>query len=308
MKHAHCQPTGLRPLRHDEPEELYEVIRYRYERGSMILEPRHRRVVPAVRGQAGGERGDGPPAAPRARRADGRRLVPQPAAVQEARKARQRGRVSSRPLQPALVATVTPTTHGGSALDAGRNETAAGCNERACLLCGTPLEVQSTGRPRRFCSTAHRVRYHRLRKRGDRAEASPAATAPPAQPTLVSSPSGRGRGERLEALRKLAGVLDGLRPVGRVAELRRLAEYAGDLLAELDGIAGVAWALDELGEVAWALERLQEHRRTLDRLVELDDLADDVDELARCLRQARRHRDDLDGEFEELEELEEDLA
>ena len=210
--------------------------------------------------------------------------------------------MSRRTLEPALVATVTPATHGGSALDAGCNETAAGCNERACLLCGMPLEVQPTGRPRRFCSTAHRVRHHRLRKRADGAEPSAAATAAPAQPTLVSPPSGRGRGERLGALQELAGMLDGLRPVGRVAELRRLAEYAEDLLAELDAVAGVAWALDELGEVAWALERLQDHRRTLDRLVELDDLADDVDELARYLREVRRHRDDLDGELEELEE------
>ena len=28
---------GLRPLRHDEPIDLYEVIRQRYERGSTII-------------------------------------------------------------------------------------------------------------------------------------------------------------------------------------------------------------------------------------------------------------------------------
>ena len=204
--------------------------------------------------------------------------------------------------QEGMMASVALDSHGGSVLDAGCNETAAGCNERACLLCGIPLEVQPTGRPRRFCSAAHRVRYHRLRRRAHKAESSAAATAAPAQTTFVSPPSRRGRGERLEALRELADMLDGLRPVGRAAELRRLGECAGDLLTELDAIAGVVWALDDLDEVRGALEHLQEHRCTLDRLVELDGLAEDVDELARCLGEVRRRRDELADEIEELEE------
>jgi DNA replication protein DnaC len=42
---------GLRTLVHDEPMDLYEIIRQRYERGSTVItsKPRRRRVVPAVR-------------------------------------------------------------------------------------------------------------------------------------------------------------------------------------------------------------------------------------------------------------------
>jgi hypothetical protein len=184
---------------------------------------------------------------------------------------------------------------------AARNESRAACNESRCVLCGVPLKVQSTGRPRRFCSPGHRVRYHRLQKRAGKACSKAVASVPS---SLL--PLQRSRGERIKVLRELADTLADLRPSGRVAELRRLAEYAESLFPVLDTIEGSAWALDELPDVALELESLSEHRCTLEQLAELDDLADDVEKLARAVRDVRRCNEELDEAIEELEEPDEE--
>jgi len=193
---------------------------------------------------------------------------------------------------------------------AGGNETRLACNEThptrndsTCLLCGELLEVRPTGRPRRFCSTAHRVRYHRLRSRSDSAAAGigDAAVTGPRRP----APPRRGSSRPAEVLRDLADNLESLRPTARVAELRHLAAYAQDVEALLDTIETSAWALHEFADVSHDLERLEDHRHTLERLLELDDLADDVERLTRGLRDARAKRDELLWAAEELEEPEE---
>ncbi len=180
------------------------------------------------------------------------------------------------------------------------NETRPSCNESACLLCGVSLEVRSTGRPRLFCSSAHRVRYDRLRQRSDNARPGDASAAVPAPPSLA--PPRHSRAERIEALSELADTLEDFRPSGRVAELRRLSEYAEDVRLVLDTIETNAWVLDDLAHVAYALESLQEHRKTLDRLSELDDLASDVETLARDFRDAGRLQEDLHWAITEFEE------
>lgn len=93
------------------------------------------------------------------------------------------------------------------------NESQTACNEKTCLLCGASLKTQSRGRARQFCSIAHRVRYHRTQKRSDNGEGQTEC----------------GANERLERLHKLADILEDLRPPGRVAELRRIAEQTASL-------------------------------------------------------------------------------
>lgn len=171
------------------------------------------------------------------------------------------------------------------------NETSRPCNESTCLLCGAPLEQRPTGRPRRFCSPAHRVRHHRLRSRSDIAapDAGAAEVAGPQQP----DPPRQDTGEPAEVLRNLADELEDFRPTARVAELRRLASYAQDVEELLDTIETSAWALHDFTGVGYDLECLLDHRHTLQRLSELDDLADDIERLARELRAARDLRDEL---------------
>jgi endogenous inhibitor of DNA gyrase (YacG/DUF329 family) len=41
----------------------------------------------------------------------------------------------------------------------------SGWRYRNCIVCGVPLAVADTGRPRHFCSTRCRVRYHRAMKK-----------------------------------------------------------------------------------------------------------------------------------------------
>jgi len=86
------------------------------------------------------------------------------------------------------------------------------------------------------------------------------------------------------------------------AGLRQLAEYAEEFLFVLDAIGELTWALDDLDEVAGTLENFQQHRPTLDRLRELDDLADDIGELSRDLRDARRCQEELEWAITDLEE------
>lgn len=74
-------------------------------------------------------------------------------------------------LRPAA-ATVLPvaraeTASTPSAADRNENDK-SGCNETGegfCPVCGGPLPVAATGRPRRYCSDACRQKAHRLRAR-----------------------------------------------------------------------------------------------------------------------------------------------
>jgi len=75
---------GLRPLRNDEPHDLYEIIRRRYERGATVITS-NRAVeewYPLFGDALLAKCSDGPPAAPRPRHRDGRRQLPQPASPQ----------------------------------------------------------------------------------------------------------------------------------------------------------------------------------------------------------------------------------
>lgn len=180
-----------------------------------------------------------------------------------------------------------------------RNETLTPCNETTCQLCGGALEAKPTGRPRRFCCSTHRVRFHRLRARAEEAESKP--TVPAVSAPATQAKRRRGKQDRINALAELATVLEELQPSVHVAGLRRLAERAEELACVLDTIEELAWALDDLDEVACTLENLQQHRPTLDRLRDLDDLANDVEELIRDLREAGRYQEEVEWAVVELE-------
>lgn len=117
----------------------------------------------------------------------------------------------------------------------------------------------------------------------------------------------RERSERIKALHELVDLVEELESPGRVAALRRLAEYSDDLLAVLDTIEGLMWALEEPSEIESALDSVLQHRRTLELLSELDFLAKDVSVLTRDVQEVRRHREELDWAIDELEDPEEDL-
>ncbi|MBX7083417.1 MAG: ATP-binding protein [Nannocystaceae bacterium] len=75
---------GLRALTGDEPVDLYEIIRRRYERASTIItsnqQPGDHRMAAALQGRVARRRGPRSPAPPRPRHRDHRPLLPQPAA------------------------------------------------------------------------------------------------------------------------------------------------------------------------------------------------------------------------------------
>lgn len=148
------------------------------------------------------------------------------------------------------------------------------------------------------------MRYHRQQKRSDNGSAQASLPIPQQPPTTPE----RGTDSRVEVLSELAYTLEDLRPPGRLAELRRLAEQADDLSLLFDTIERSAWAVDELSEVESVLERLlRNHRRTLQRLSDLYDLADDVQLLAHDLRGARSCQGDLEWAIEELEASDEQM-
>ena len=70
-------------------------------------------------------------------------------------------------LPAAITEPVSETEWAPSAPDRNENRTSA-CNETGegfCPVCGSPLPVAATGRPRRYCSDACRQKAHRLRAR-----------------------------------------------------------------------------------------------------------------------------------------------
>ena len=143
-------------------------------------------------------------------------------------------------------------------------------NETRCLLCGAPLVSVATGRPPKFCSTAHRVAFHR-------------------QPRVPE----KSRRDRAKVLWEIEDNMEQLPRLQGATKLRRLAENAEEVIYFLDNTAEVDWALDDLSDVADALFDLRHHRRTLDALVGLDDLADQLEDVARTLSALHRQREDL---------------
>lgn len=175
------------------------------------------------------------------------------------------------------------------------NESPAARNE-TCLLCGAPLKRPRTGRPPRFCSPAHRVRHHRMVRAIPTSEPSlPAVTAPPPLPVRPPRPA---------ALTELHDRLDSLRAPKGAARLRDIAEDAVELGELLEEIRDLAWSLKEFdGDAACTFEDLLgDHNRTLDQLAVLDDLASDLDRLARDVRAALRERDAVGYALDEIEE------
>jgi hypothetical protein len=172
------------------------------------------------------------------------------------------------------------------------NETRPRCNETRCLLCGAQLAIAPTGRPPKFCSAAHRVAFHRRRRRATE-DPKPA----PEPPT---------RRNRAEALREIEEELGQLGTLRGATELRHLAERAQEVVDFLDNTTGIEWALDDLHEVADGLNDLRYHRDTLDTLVQLDDLAYDLEDVARSLRAIRRQREAVRWAAEDAEQEEEE--
>ena len=176
------------------------------------------------------------------------------------------------------------------------NETPPRCQGATCAMCGVPLQRSVTGRPRRFCSPAHRVRYHRLHR--------PSAPVHPEgpQPSLESN-----RPTRIDALQELNDRLDDLRPPTGAGRLRHLAEMAENLSDGLEDIGRYLWALepDDMHLADLVGTFLSDHHHTLRRLVDLHDLAHDLEALVRDLRHALRRKSDVELMLLDLEEVDE---
>ena len=188
----------------------------------------------------------------------------------------------------------------------GCNETAVACNETGalrsdstCRECGCELQRPKTGRPPRFCCPTHRVRFHRRTRR-----TCPAAVAPPPPTAVVVQTESVERRRCAERLTELDEHLESLRAPRGAGRLRSIADAAEDLLAAVEAINDGAGALEEFDwDAAAALEALfDDHRLTLERLTALENLADDLDELARDIRAAARHRDAIAVALDDLEE------
>lgn len=177
----------------------------------------------------------------------------------------------------------------------------SGCNENGCQLCGRPRGSTAKGRPRRFCIPAHRVAFHRLKKRcgsGDLAEAVRAWRAAHMSPVPRVQRSAASC--RNEVLDELADLLEQIEPLKGRAHLRHLADQAEELLQVLDEAAELTWAIDDDQQDAGdALNDLRKHRKTLEILADLVWLADEAEQVASAVRTLRRNADDLRGQAEE---------
>jgi len=161
-------------------------------------------------------------------------------------------------------------------------------------VCGVPLEQQHTGRTRLFCSSAHRVHYHRQQRRITSREAlhDVAETADtPVNPTPA---------QQISALENLVYLVEEIQLPGRFVDLPRLASYAYELLDILDVIDDAAQVLDH--GIPEALDDLQRHRDTLERLCELDGLGHDIREMAHDIQRARTVQEEIQWQIEELDE------
>lgn len=174
-----------------------------------------------------------------------------------------------------------------------RNETQGAGNGTSCLVCGAQIQQAATGRPARFCSSAHRIQHHRRRRR----EAEVTTTSDvPSSPTVnpVSTL------QSAAALEDLADMLEQRSTLPGAAALRHLAEEAVGLETLLETIEpAIAASPDH--DVASTLQDLCEHRNQLSRMADLDDLADAVTEFNRAVRSARRVREELQWAMAELE-------
>lgn len=189
-------------------------------------------------------------------------------------------------------------------MDRMSNETPPGCNESParpladrCPVCDVVLERRRTGRPRRFCSPAHRVRHHRQRAALSSAEPPHVFVAATVRPPPTCE-------ERVDALEKLGDWVTYLDPLPSVAPLQRLADYAANLVGELEAASASEWVLDEedCPDFADDLDQLRDQHALLHRLADLEDLVLDAREVATILRRLKRHRSELDDAVAGLEE------
>lgn len=188
------------------------------------------------------------------------------------------------------MSTCNETTRAGNETDRSGNETIRARNETTCRVCGVPLRRTGTGRPPKYCSSAHRVRFHRQH----------AAESPIDVPS-VSTDREPNPVERQVALETLACELEDLNALRGVGQLRRIAEAAADLDHALDCIDESAWALGDSDEIVSAVEACQDYRPTLLQAMALDDLADDLAGLGRAIRTLRGLDDNLSWLQSELE-------
>ena len=139
-----------------------------------------------------------------------------------------------------------------------RNETQGAGNGTSCLVCGAQIQQAATGRPARFCSSAHRIQHHRRRRReAEVTTTSDVPSSPTVTPVLTL--------QSAAALEDLADMLEQRSILPGAAALRHLAEEAIGLETLLETIEpAIAASPDH--NVASTLQDLCEHRDQLSRM------------------------------------------
>jgi hypothetical protein len=136
--------------------------------------------------------------------------------------------------------------------------------------------------------------HHRLRSRHGEGQAL--ETAIRDWRAALASP----RDEVAAARAELADVLQDLGSIG-VERIRHLADRATDFCDTLDQASNLRWALREAAPkssmeracegMECALEELERYRPALDRLADLDNLADELDNLPKAVAEVIRSCD-----------------
>lgn len=151
-----------------------------------------------------------------------------------------------------------------------------------CLLCDAAIPRRAGRRPK-FCSTLHRVTYHRRLTRGSSVNAWRRQHQPRHCREMC-------RADLQELALAWAELPAG--PSGRT--LADIARRASDLLEILDRSEELAWALEcehaeyELFDLRDDLGELSDSRAILEKLRDLDELVGEVVAVSACWRKLRQ--------------------
>ncbi len=94
-------------------------------------------------------------------------------------------------------------------------------------------------------------------------------------------------------------ALDEVESLSGAARLRQLAERADQVARLVDEANANEWVLDDLDEIRWGLRDLTQLKRAVSTVSGLDDVANELEELASAMQAIRRHRSELQDALDE---------